>query len=534
MTDDAPFPDQPGDLPWDDVERLSPTERTLAEARAAWIERARPKQLPPPGPWFIWAIIAGRFFGKTRPGAEEAWYRAAARPNQRIAVVAATQSDLRRTIFEGESGILACCPAGVLRGGSIKTAYNRGYHELHFADGSLIQGFSAEQPNRLRGPQFHFAWADEVAAWAKNAIQETWDNLMFGLRLPPDPRIIVTTTPRPIPLIRKIIRDQRSVVIGGSSYENKANIGAAALDTVRQYEGTKFGQQEIHGIVLDEDEGAIFQRSWFKLWPQGRELPVFSYIVLSIDGAFSEKETADNSAGTVWGVFRLSRKQSNSAMSVWLPSRPCIMLLDCWQGRYRYPALVEKARDALKCAYGGTSKRLPDGTLITALPGRTPDVALIENKASGQSLIQTLEDEDFPVDLFDPERMDKAMRAHSASPLALRGHVWLIESGDPARKGQPVDWAMPLLDQACSFTGDPASIPHDDELDTMTQVLIWSRDRGFFVGGEPMGDAGASEATDFEARDPTLWLNVEDGDRGYGVRKVRIQAEGRARSPYDG
>lgn len=539
MTDDAvPVPPQEGDLSWEDVLLLSPAHRSVAEARAAWIEIARPKQLPPPGDWFIWALIAGRFFGKSRPGSEEAWFRAAKRPKTRIAIIAPTQQDLRRTVFEGESGILACCPPSALRGGSIKTAYNRGFHELYFEDGSVILGFSAEQPNRLRGPQYHFAICDELAAWPKSTIQETWDNLMFGLRLPSDdgPRVMVTTTPRPIPLIRTIMRDKRAIVVGGSSYENSANIGKAALETVKQYEGTNFGKQEIHGIVLDEDEGAIFQRSWFRLWPHNRELPVFSYIVVSIDGAFSEKETADNSAATVWGVFRLSKRVNNSPLSVWMPSKPCVMLLDCWQGRFRYPQLVEEVRKALELSYGGISKRLPDGRVLGSLPGRAPDVALIENKASGISLAQTLEDEEFPVDLFDPGRMDKAMRAHSASPVALAGHVWLMESDDPERRGQPRDWAVPLLDQACAFTGDPESIKHDDELDTMTQALIWFRDRGYFLSGEPLGEAGASEAADFQAADPTLWVATEDGDKGYGVRRVQIRRErgSSGRGAYDG
>ena len=551
VTTEAPFPVEPDDLPWEDVLALSPPHRSAVEARAAWIEQARPKQLPPPGEWFIWGLIAGRFFGKSRPASEEAWYRAAKRPNTRIHIIAPTQQDLRRTIFEGESGILARCPASVLRGGSIKTAYNRGFHELHFADGSIILGFSAEQPNRLRGPQAHFAICDELAAWHKSTMQETWDNMLFGLRLPSEdgPRVMVTTTPRPITLIRKIVKDRRAIIVGGSSYENAANIGEAALETVRGYEGTKFGDQEIHGKILDEDEGAIYQRKWFRMWPADREFPVFSYILVSVDGAYTEKQANDPSAWTVWGVFRLSRKANNQPMAVWLPSRPCVMLLDCMQGRLRYPDLVEAIRGALKVSYGGSTKRLPSGMLITSVAGRKPDLALIENKASGISLGQTLQDEDFPIDFYDPQGMDKAMRAHSASPLALRGHVWIPESnerypkrhelaGQLVRPGQFVSWADPLIDQACSYTGDQASLPdgHDDELDTMTQALLWCRDRGFFMSSEPMGDAGATEASEFQATDPTLWVNTEEGDRGYGVRRVSIKREssGTGRGAYDG
>lgn len=335
MTDPAPFPVEPDDLPWEDVLALSPPHRSAVEARAAWIEQARPKQLPPPGEWKNWALITGRMFGKTVCGAEETWYQAAANPKWYLMVVAPTQRDLRRTVFEGKSGILSRCPPGVLRGGSIKDAYNRGYSELYFENGSRILGFSAEKPDGIRGASVHWCWADELAAWARGAMQETWDNIMFALREPPRPRIMVTTTPKPVALIRKIAKHPKTVLITGSSYENKSHIGEGALETVRGYEGTKFGDQEIHGKILDEDEGAIYQRKWFRMWPADREFPVFSYILVSVDGAYTEKQANDPSAWTVWGVFRLSRKANNQPMAVWLPSRPCVMLLDCMQGRLR-------------------------------------------------------------------------------------------------------------------------------------------------------------------------------------------------------
>jgi len=173
----------------DDLEALSPAERTVVERRAAWIETARPEQIAPAGTrWNVWLLLGGRGTGKTRTAAEETSYRCATRPDQRWAYVAPTSSDLRRTCFEGHSGLLAVTPKEVLRGGSVEKAYNRSLGELYYANGSKIEGYSAEQPNRLRGPNFHGATCEEIAAWM-NGAEETWNILELAVRLPPAPRI---------------------------------------------------------------------------------------------------------------------------------------------------------------------------------------------------------------------------------------------------------------------------------------------------------------------------------------------------------
>lgn len=519
-------------LSWDDLERLSPPQRTLLEARAAWIEKARPEQLcPQGGDWVNWLFLAGRGSGKTRSVAEETWYQCSIRPNTRWAYVAPTSNDLRRTVFEGESGLLACTPKEALRGGSVAKAYNRSLFELYFSNGSVIQGFSAEQPNRLRGPQFHACSAEELAAWDDGAPDAAWDILDLAVRLPPFPRFLIATTPRPIPLIRKLAKDKQTVVSRSSTYANRANLAKQFLERILKYDGTAYGRQEIYGEILSEDEGSIYARAWFKVWPRDRMLPVFSFVFLSIDGALSERETADKSACSAWGIFRVARKTSGG---VWLPSKPCLMLLDLWAERLRFPDLVAKVDDeAFAAVYGGSKKRLPDGRILDGQPGRAPDLALIENKASGISLAQSLQDKDRPVELWDPGRMDKAMRAHAGSPYALSGQVWVPETYDPeAERGTPSNWAMPMIDQACGFTGDPKSLPHDDELDTMTMSLCWSADQGYLSRTGIMGEEGASEAMEGQSKDPRLWAAVEDGDIGYGVQKRSTRRLDR--SPYDG
>lgn len=524
----------------DDLEALSPEEKSLVERRAAWIERARPEQIAPTGTsWTYFLLLGGRGMGKTRSASEETSYRCATRPNIRWAYVAPTSNDLRRTCFEGQSGLLACTPKEVLRGGSIEKAYNRSLGELYYANGSKIEGYSAEQPDRLRGGNFHGATCEELAAWNNGKPDECWDLLDLAVRHPPFPQYIIATTPKPIPLLRRLIKDPKAVVSRGSTYANRANLAPSFIERLKKYENTKYGKQEIYGEILDEDEGAIFSRNWFKLWPKGRGLPAFSYIFLSIDGAFSEKETADNSACSAWGVFRLARRRKNS--DVWLPSKPCIMLLDLWADKLRFGDLQDAVEKSCEATYGGKlGKRLADGTRIQEVPGRHPDIILIENKASGQSLLQQLWDKDLPVAPYEPGRMDKAMRAHSASPWVLNGHVWIMESTDPAREGRCVDWADPLLEQACDFTGDPSSLPlhpndnrrHDDELDTMTQAINWAYAENIFAEGGPLGDEGASEAHERFIKDPSLWPAHADGDRGYGVQSYR--PAGMHRNPYDG
>lgn len=239
----------------------------LAAWRAGWIDTARAKQLPPTHhEWDTWLLLAGRGFGKTRIGAEEIGYQASVQPGTRWAVIAPTQSDVRSVCFEGESGLLKTIPK------IFRLPGNRGYNsqalQIRLRNGSLIQGYSAEKPDRLRGPQFHGAWCDELASWGassgkskvpSNRLQDTWDNLQFGLRLGDAPKIIVTTTPRPIDFLRSMVKDARTVVTSGSTFENSANLASTALATFRKiYEGTRRGQQELYAEILEQAEGALW------------------------------------------------------------------------------------------------------------------------------------------------------------------------------------------------------------------------------------------------------------------------------------
>jgi phage terminase large subunit-like protein len=195
-------------------------DRSGADAVAtSWGCYARPNQLPPPGNWRVWLLLAGRGFGKTRTGAETV--RANVEMGKkRIALVAPTAADVRDVMVEGESGLLSIWTDAE------RPRYNPSNRRLTWPNGAIATTYSADEPERLRGQQCDFAWCDEVAAWR---YPEAWDMLMFGLRLGDDPRVVVTTTPKPIKIIRDLIADPTTVVTRGSTYDNRANLAPPFL-----------------------------------------------------------------------------------------------------------------------------------------------------------------------------------------------------------------------------------------------------------------------------------------------------------------
>jgi phage terminase large subunit-like protein len=211
-------------------------------------------------PWRVWAIVAGRGFGKTRAGAEWVWARARENSKARIALVAATYDEAVQVMIEGESGLLA-----VARGNE-RPRWIPSKRVLRFPSGAEAHVFSAERPEKLRGPQHHFAWCDELAKWPRltgtgQAKADTaWNNLMLGLRLGSHPRTIVTTTPRPGPLLERILALPRCALTHGRTDENP-HLPRDFRDAVRDmFGGTRLGRQELEGLLLEEYEGALWDR----------------------------------------------------------------------------------------------------------------------------------------------------------------------------------------------------------------------------------------------------------------------------------
>ncbi|MEO6378435.1 MAG: terminase family protein, partial [Caulobacteraceae bacterium] len=226
-----------------------------------WRFVARPEQVAPEGDWQVWAYIAGRGAGKTRSGAE--WVREqVGRGYRRIALIAPTAADARDVMIEGESGLLSVCWAYDLDHHGQPTGrphYEPSKRRVTWANGAVATAYSADEPDRLRGPQHDAGWADELAAW--KYAQDAWDMFMFGLRLGDHPQAMVTTTPRPIPVIRQMVAAPSTVVTRGSTYSNRANLAPAFLDKIiTRYEGTRLGRQELLGEIVDDVPGALFTR----------------------------------------------------------------------------------------------------------------------------------------------------------------------------------------------------------------------------------------------------------------------------------
>jgi phage terminase large subunit-like protein len=235
---------------------------------------ARPNQLPPPGQWKVWLILAGRGFGKSRTGAEQvlAWAKTSKR---RIALVAETAADARDVMVEGESGILACAPPWC------QPKYEPSKRRLTWPNGTLATTYSGDAPEQLRGPQHHYAWCDEVAKW--KYVGESWDNLELGLRLGEHPQIVATTTPRPIPLLRQLLADPGTVVTRGSTYENTVNLAATFKARIlSRYEGTRLGRQELHAEILEDTPGALWTRQLLET-TRVRVVPALKRILLGLD-----------------------------------------------------------------------------------------------------------------------------------------------------------------------------------------------------------------------------------------------------------
>ncbi|GLI23475.1 DNA-packaging protein [Xanthobacter flavus] len=269
------------------------TKRQAEQILWDWRFWARPNQLPPPGDWLTWLILAGRGYGKTRTGAE--WVRSVvcgATPLARgvlgrIALVAETAADARDVMVEGESGILSVHPK------EFRPLYEPSKRRLTWPNGAVATLYNAVEPDQLRGPQHDGAWCDELAKWRYAG--ETWDQLQFGLRLGLQPRQVVTTTPRPIPVLKQIMAAETTRTTRGSTYENRANLAGTFLtEVVKKFEGTRLGRQELNAEVLDDVPGALWTRDMLDAC-RVRKAPELVRVVVAVDpsGTKGEEDTGD-------------------------------------------------------------------------------------------------------------------------------------------------------------------------------------------------------------------------------------------------
>ncbi len=229
----------------------------LTKYKDTWLNSAREQQIEPKGTWTTWLILAGRGFGKTRTGSEtiRSWVESGRA--KRIALIGETEREVRQVMIEGESGLLN------IGNPKLRPKFLKSQMTLTWANGATARAYTAEAYEKLRGPQFDGAWIDELAKFP-NA-KKVWDQLMFCLRLGNHPKVIVTTTPRPIPVIQKLLKDKMTYVTRGSTYENKDNLSTSYIKHLMdQYEGTRLGAQEIHAEVLSQIQGALWTRNMIK------------------------------------------------------------------------------------------------------------------------------------------------------------------------------------------------------------------------------------------------------------------------------
>ena len=270
---------------WSEIERkfASPAGREkLLKLKLADLERMerlwrawrRPDQREPDGDWRTWLVMAGRGFGKTRMGAE--WVRAAAesKPGLQIALVGATDNEVRRVMVEGPSGLLS------IAGDAMRPKWEPSVGKLTWPGGAEAYVYSANEPERLRGPQHHIAWADEIAKWPY--AQQSWDNLMMTLRAGVA-RVVATTTPRPIRLVRRLVADDRVRKTYGRTAGNCAHLADSFLEAMREgYAGTRLGRQELDGELIEEVEGALWTRDLIER-QRARQAPELVRVVVGVD-----------------------------------------------------------------------------------------------------------------------------------------------------------------------------------------------------------------------------------------------------------
>jgi predicted phage terminase large subunit-like protein len=480
------------------TENTSQVDRIVIRAKQRWAASALAegragKQIPPTNrPWLTLIFKSGRGFGKTRALCEWQWGEVWRVPKIIGHAVGPTISDMEGTLMKGPAGFQACIPPECLYRGSWEHAYRDRTHTIKFSNGSMIKGFGATDGGaKLRGPQCHNAIGDELREWDKPAgmLEQAYSNMELGVRLKyPDgtpSRIVCGTTPKSIEFLKNLYRAPNTIVVTGSTYENLHNLSPAFRDRILAKEGTIIGRVEIHAEDIDLEESAIFKRIWIKLWPAGKPLPEFTFILMSLDTAFEEEAfdpdggrdkagKIDYSACGVFAIFDVKKAfTADELKKLNIKGKWAALLCDFWMEKLGFPDLLEKTRETYRLRYGPSGK------------SKRPSVVLIENKASGISLRQTLRQYNIPVMAFEAHGQSKTMRAHAISPCVFQGMLFVPESDwlKPEyadRKGMVRGWAEPLVNQMCTFAGE-GSTEYDDAVDCTTQAFIYFMDKEMLV-----------------------------------------------------
>jgi phage terminase large subunit-like protein len=378
-----------------------------------WSEWARPQQLAPGGEWVTWLILGGRGSGKTRAGAE--WVRAQAtgeHPVSPIALVGQTIADATAIMVEGESGLLNIHPSAerpTLRG-----------HSLSWPNGAQAMILSASEPDRFRGPQFAAAWCDEVCKWPD--AEAAWDMLQFALRLGQAPRQVATTTPRPIPLLRRLLADERTVVSRMATAENERFLAPGFLEAVvGRYRGTLLGRQELDGELIEDRPDALWRRDLFRRAPPDLEL---GRTVVAVD-----PPVTGHAASDACGIVVAARAGQGAVVLADRTIRPA-------------PPLVWVRRT------------------IDAFRGHSADSIVVEVNQGGDLVRAILAQEEAHLPIREVRATrGKWLRAEPVAALYERGLVW----HSPGLEN--------LEDEMCAFGPDGLADGHSPD---RVDALVWA------------------------------------------------------------
>lgn len=424
---------------------LSEEEREALDGY--WPFWAREEQLPPEGQWSVWLFMAGRGAGKTRSGAE--WVKTRCEDLEvpggvaRGALVAPTLENVRLVMVEGESGLLRVLPPSMLVNGSVEDSWNRVACELTLANGAKIKGFSAEKAARLRGPQHHFVWLDEPAEFrdAHLGLKEdtTFAMALIGCRLPPDPRLMATGTPKNVRLIHELLADPGTVTTRGTTYDNLVNLGKEYKDRIlERYEGTRLGRQELMAELLT-DSGSVFSRGWFPITEKRLQGPSVRRIRA---WDLAATEPSDGNPDPDWTVGALVAWDANQTVEG--SDIPGVLQI---QDVVRW-----------RLGPGATQDRVIRQTKIDGLPR-----ILIEREpgSAGKSLVSSYSRAMqglTRVEGIAPSG-DKQTRAEIWSLLAEQGRVTMLSG----------DWNQDFLGELEEF---PLGA-HDDQVDSVSLASSW-------------------------------------------------------------
>jgi phage terminase large subunit-like protein len=420
-------------VPLDEPPPPSVFGRFLQAVRSDWRGRARPAQIPPDD-FSVFLELGGRGSGKTWSAANYVHEQAACGGSKRIALIGATASDARFTMVEGASGILAVAPA------EERPEWEPGKGQLTWPSGAIARAYSSDSPDLLRGPEHDLAWADELAAWRR--ADETWSNLMLGLRGGAKPRVVVTTTPRPVRLVRELVarNGQDGVVVRRTStYDNRDNLPPSFFaQLVKKFEGTRLARQELLAELLEDVPGALWSRDVLEETRVDEQPEELERIVVAVDPAGSTSEGADETGIVVCALGVDGHGYVLADLS----------------GRY---APTEWGRKA-----------------VAAFHSRKADAVVIEKNFGGDMAAATIAavDSTVPVKAVTSSR-GKVLRAEPISSLFEQRRAHMVGSHSA------------LEDQMCAFTSDwdRRRDGSPDRVDAMvfalTELLLQERPGGF-------------------------------------------------------